>query len=74
MDDGAITKATEAGYPAGEYSGEYLEVDPQAEKRLVRKLDFHIIPIVMLLYLFSFLDRYVTPSSPLRKFSVLSYV
>ncbi len=31
--------------------------DPAAEKKLVRKLDRHIIPIVMLLYLLSFLDR-----------------
>ncbi|PHH77823.1 hypothetical protein CDD80_151 [Ophiocordyceps camponoti-rufipedis] len=28
-----------------------------AERRLVRKLDLHIIPLVMSLYLFSFLDR-----------------
>lgn len=35
--------------------------DPAAEKRLVRKLDRHIIPIVMLLYLLSFLDRWVWP-------------
>jgi hypothetical protein len=27
------------------------------EKRLVRKLDMHLIPLVMALYLFSFLDR-----------------
>ncbi|KAK6333795.1 hypothetical protein TWF730_003978 [Orbilia blumenaviensis] len=32
-------------------------VDPVLEASLVRKLDFHIIPIVMLLYLCSFLDR-----------------
>ncbi|KAI9708444.1 MAG: hypothetical protein M1820_003904 [Bogoriella megaspora] len=37
--------------------GEYLNVDPNAEKRLVRKIDFHVVPMVMLLYLFSFLDR-----------------
>lgn len=36
-----------------------LEVDLAAEKKLVRKLDINIIPIVMLLYLFSFLDRQV---------------
>lgn len=29
----------------------------EAEKRLLWKLDKHIIPLVMLLYLFSFLDR-----------------
>lgn len=28
------------------------------EKKLVRKLDLHIIPLVMVLYLFSFLDRF----------------
>lgn len=28
-----------------------------AEKKLIRKLDLHIIPVVMLLYLLSFLDR-----------------
>lgn len=40
-----------------ERSGDFF--DPAAEKRLVRKLDRHIIPIVMLLYLLSFLDRWV---------------
>lgn len=35
------------------------DIDHLSENRLVRKLDFHIIPFVMLLYLFSFLDRYV---------------
>ncbi|KAH8724607.1 major facilitator superfamily domain-containing protein [Phaeosphaeriaceae sp. PMI808] len=33
------------------------EVDPVLEAKLVRKLDLHIIPVVMLLYLLSFLDR-----------------
>lgn len=33
------------------------EVDPLFEAKLVRKLDFFIIPVVMLLYLLSFLDR-----------------
>lgn len=34
-----------------------LRVD---EKKLLRKLDLYIIPLVMALYLFSFLDRYVS--------------
>jgi len=34
-----------------------LEIDHVAEKKLVRKLDMWIVPPVMLLYLFSFLDR-----------------
>ena len=33
------------------------EVDPVFEAKLVRKLDTFIIPVVMLLYLLSFLDR-----------------
>ena len=33
------------------------EVDPIYEAKLVRKLDLFIIPVVMLLYLLSFLDR-----------------
>lgn len=33
------------------------EVDPLFEAKLVRKLDMFIIPVVMLLYLLSFLDR-----------------
>lgn len=41
----------------GSIEGSLEEVDPIAEAKLVRKLDLHIIPVVMLLYLFSFLDR-----------------
>jgi hypothetical protein len=33
------------------------EVDPVFEAKVVRKLDAFIIPVVMLLYLLSFLDR-----------------
>lgn len=33
------------------------DIDHQAEARLIRKLDLMIVPPVMLLYLFSFLDR-----------------
>ncbi|WEW56924.1 major facilitator superfamily protein [Emydomyces testavorans] len=31
--------------------------DPQKEKALIRKIDLHIVPFLVLLYLFSFLDR-----------------
>lgn len=40
-----------------EIEGQLEDVDPIAEAKLVRKLDLYIIPVVMLLYLFSFLDR-----------------
>ncbi|KAF3910959.1 hypothetical protein AA313_de0200207 [Arthrobotrys entomopaga] len=34
-----------------------LRIDPEAERRLVRKLDWHIPPLVGFLFLLSFLDR-----------------
>lgn len=33
------------------------EIDPEAEKRLLRKLDWRIIPVLWLLYMLAFLDR-----------------
>ena len=45
------------GSPRKEISETLVEIDHAAENRVVRKMDLHIIPIVMLLYLFSFLDR-----------------
>lgn len=32
-------------------------IDPEMEKRVVRKLDWNLVPLVMVLYLLSFLDR-----------------
>ncbi|KAL2834628.1 major facilitator superfamily domain-containing protein [Aspergillus pseudoustus] len=32
-------------------------LDPTAEKRVLRKIDLHIMPLAMLIYIFSFLDR-----------------
>jgi hypothetical protein len=46
---GGGVEMTQAGIPASE--------DREIEKRLVRKLDLYLIPLVMSLYLFSFLDR-----------------
>lgn len=42
-----------------EERGEVDTITPGEEKRLVRKMDLHIIPLVMVLYVFSFLDRSV---------------
>ncbi|PMD41347.1 MFS general substrate transporter [Hyaloscypha variabilis F] len=33
------------------------EVDREREEQLIRKMDLHLIPLIMLMYLFSFLDR-----------------
>jgi hypothetical protein len=46
--------------PSSHTEAESIEIDHVGEKKLVRKLDVYILPFVMLLYLFSFLDRQVT--------------
>ena len=32
-------------------------IDPVAQKKLVRKCDWHVLPMISLLYLFAFIDR-----------------
>lgn len=52
--------AESENHPKGLFNGSQFdanEIDHHAEKKLVRKLDWCIIPVVMLLYLLSFLDR-----------------
>jgi hypothetical protein len=41
--------------PRSEFAN--IQIDHAAEAKLVRKLDMFIIPITMLLYILSFLDR-----------------
>jgi len=56
VQDGELEKAP----PPPSYHGddqEHHQIDPVLEKRVVRKLDRHIIPLVMTLYLLAFLDR-----------------
>ena len=36
---------------------EAAEIDPVAEKKLLRKIDLHLIPILWLLFLCAFIDR-----------------
>ena len=39
---------------------DHIAIDHVAEQKVVHKLDRHIVPMIMLLYLFSFLDRRVS--------------
>ena len=59
-----IERATEAGQQA------HIHIDPELERRVRRKLDWHIIPLVSALYLLAFLDRsnigYVFNILPMR--------
>lgn len=41
-------------------------IDKRKERQLVRKFDLYIVPVVSLLYLFSFLDRCGVNSSSYR--------
>ena len=43
--------------PESDESSLGLSIDPLLEKKLVRKLDLYIIPVYMIIYIFSFLDR-----------------
>lgn len=33
------------------------EIDPHAEKRLVRKIDFYVIPFICITYLITYIDK-----------------
>jgi len=39
--------------------GDGDEIDPVLEKKVVRKVDFNLVPILFLLFLCAFIDRYV---------------
>lgn len=57
-----IEKQYDVATPGGAKKSEEIAdqrdgIDLVFEAKLVRKLDIYIIPVVMLLYLFSFLDR-----------------
>ena len=46
------------GHTATDSHGQSLvQFDPIAEKKLRRKIDLHVVPTVILLYLFCFIDR-----------------
>ncbi|KAL9022904.1 MAG: hypothetical protein Q9180_008500, partial [Flavoplaca navasiana] len=57
MDEERIIQHAPSRESLGKQAAHVPEIDYAAEKKLVRKLDIRIIPLFMLLYLFSFLDR-----------------
>ena len=57
MDEERIIQHAPSRESIGKQAAHVPEIDYAAEKKLVRKLDLRIIPLFMLLYLFSFLDR-----------------
>jgi hypothetical protein len=58
-----MKKSTIAQLEHTQTHDDHVSFDTKATKRLLRKMDIRLIPFLALLYLLSFLDRYV--SSPL---------
>lgn len=52
--------------PAPQYDGQHYDEVPElvacpphtTEAKLVRRIDFHVIPFLCIMYLLAFLDRY----------------
>ena len=62
---GRAEAQAEKTHPEGPLPGVGIPADLGVdEKQLIRKLDMHLIPLVMALYLFSFLDRSDDPRVP----------
>ena len=47
----------EATVKANDRSAERYDLDPVAEKKLLRKIDWHIVPILWFMFMLAFLDR-----------------
>jgi hypothetical protein len=54
---GENLRMSTSGTIVGDSSERNLYIEPKEEKKLLLKLDLHIAPIVMILYLIAFLDR-----------------
>ncbi|RSH77326.1 uncharacterized protein EHS24_003637 [Apiotrichum porosum] len=53
-----VVTAAERGHAATDEHGHVLvDLDPAAEKRLLRKIDLYVVPTVAMIYLWCFIDR-----------------
>jgi hypothetical protein len=71
--DGDLVLRDEREKDAAEGGMGDLTLGGHREKMLVRKLDLHLVPLIMLLYTFSFLDRYVALPLQLLGFYDMSH-
>ncbi|KAL1411792.1 hypothetical protein Q8F55_002759 [Vanrija albida] len=55
--DGAADAAAHGHYATDAHGNPLVQFDKEAERRLVRKIDWCIVPTVSILYLFCFIDR-----------------
>lgn len=58
---GKVTHITDSGDEALQFvishQGKEVKVDPETDKKLLRKIDIHIIPLICLLYAVQFMDK-----------------
>jgi hypothetical protein len=59
----ALKKSEVVQFEHAQTDEDHVSFDMKATKRLLRKMDIRLIPFLALLYLLSFLDRYVSSSS-----------
>ena len=57
----------EAMKAVDEMDGDLMEVDEQTNKRLLRTIDYHLMPIMCIVYAMNFLDSTVLPKRILQK-------
>lgn len=55
-----MKKSTVAQLEHAQTQDDHVSFDTKATRRLLRKMDIRLIPFLALLYLLSFLDRYVS--------------
>lgn len=56
----AVENATPAAVNDDRRLRTSADIDPEAEKRLRRKFDMRVLPIIILIYLFTFIDVRIT--------------
>lgn len=56
MSNGDI-KVAEEGLASQHIEGPKPDWDPEAERRLVRKMDLRILPMLILMYILNYVDR-----------------
>lgn len=49
---------------SGELEAQYVELDEAEANRVLRKVDYRLVPMLSLLYLVAFIDRSNSQSSP----------
>lgn len=58
-----FTMANSEEVAAGVAPGDHHEIDDAAARRILRKIDWHIIPLLFVTYAFNFMDKTILSSA-----------